>query len=179
MSKIGKVPVSVPKDVKVALSGSTVTLEGKKGSLSLNIPLGIKVEHKEGALLVTRLSDTKQNRAHHGTTRSHLKNMIVGITEGHKRELEIQGVGLRAQLQGKKVIFSLGFSHPVEFDVPKGVAIAVPTQTSLVIEGIDKAAVGLTASQIRKIKPPEPYKGKGIRFLGEKVRKKQGKSVTK
>lgn len=179
MSRIGKIPVVIPKDVKVDISNGTITLEGKKGRLSLNIPSGISLEHADDQIMVTRLSDVKQHRADHGTVRSNLQNMVMGVTEGHKKELEIQGVGFRAQLQGKKVVFSLGLSHPVEFEAPEGVVIGVPNQTSIVIEGIDKAFVGQVAAKIRDIKPPEPYKGKGIRYVGEKVRRKQGKSVTK
>jgi len=179
MSRVGKNPVVVPKDVKVTITGSLITLEGKKGKLSLDVPHGITVEQKEDLLVVTRVSDMKQNKANHGTVRANLKNMISGVTDGHKKELEIQGVGFRAHMQGKKVVFSLGFSHPVEFEVPASVKVSVPSQTSLVVEGIDKATVGEIAAEIRGIKPPEPYKGKGIRYVGERVKRKQGKSVTK
>ena len=179
MSRIGKIPVAVPKDVKVEISNSVITLEGKKGKLSLNIPSGINLKNEDNKIVVVRVTDVKQNRADHGTVRANLQNMIVGVTAGHTKALEIQGVGFRAALQGKKVVFSLGLSHPVEFDTPEGISIAVPTLTSIVIEGIDKAFVGQVAAKIRGIKPPEPYKGKGIRYVGEKVRRKQGKSVTK
>lgn len=179
MSRIGKVPVSVPKDAKVTISNSTVLVEGNKGKLSLDIPQGIKLESMTDKIIVSRLSDIKQTRANHGTVRANLRNMIIGVTSGHKKELEIQGVGFRAQLQGKKVVLSLGLSHPVEFDSPEGIKITVPTLTSIIIEGIDKASVGQVAAKIRDLKPPEPYKGKGIRYVGEVVRRKQGKSVTK
>ena len=179
MSRIGKVPVAVPKDVKVAIEHSVVTLEGKKGKLTLDIPNGISLENKDDKIIVNRLSDVKQNRADHGTVRANLQNMIVGVTVGHKKDLEIQGVGFRAQLQGKKIVFNLGLSHPVEFEQPEGIVLTVPTLTSIGVEGIDKAFVGQVAAKIRDIKPPEPYKGKGIRYVGEKVRRKQGKSVTK
>lgn len=179
MSRIGKIPVGVPKEVKITLDTSKVHVEGPKGKLELNIPSGIKVESKDGQLLVTRESDIKQMKATHGTIRAHLVNMVTGVTKGHKKDLEIQGLGFRAQLQGKKIVFSLGLSHPVEFEVPDTVKVAVPTQTSITIEGPDNMAVGQVAASIRAIKPVEPYKGKGIRYVGEFVRRKQGKSVTK
>ena len=179
MSRIGKIPVAVPKEVKVGIDKSAVTLEGGKGKLNLPIPDGIKVEHKEGQLLVTRTNDVKQTRATHGTIRALLVNMVEGVTKGHKKELEIQGVGFRAALQGTKLTLNLGLSHPVEYEVSKEVKMTVNQQTGIVIEGTDKAIVGEVAAEIRRIKPPEPYKGKGIRYSGEYVRRKQGKSVTK
>ena len=179
MSRIGKIPVAVPKEVKITIDASKVHMEGPKGKLELNIPSGIKVESKGGQLLVARQSDIKQMKATHGTIRACLVNMVTGVTKGHKKDLEIQGLGFRAQLQGKKIAFSLGLSHPVEFEVPDTVKVAVPTQTSITIEGPDNMAVGQVAASIRAIKPVEPYKGKGIRYVGEFVRRKQGKSVTK
>ncbi|MFP4472297.1 MAG: 50S ribosomal protein L6 [Candidatus Omnitrophota bacterium] len=179
MSRIGKIPVGIPKDVKVTIANSMVKAEGPKGTLELSVPHGIEVKQDENSLVISRLSDAKQNRANHGTVRANLQNILKGITEGHKKNLEIQGVGYRAQLQGKKVVFNLGLSHPVEFDVPENVQVAVPSQTEISIEGIDKASVGQVAAKIRDIKPPEPYKGKGIRYAGETVKRKQGKSVTK
>ena len=179
MSRIGKIPVSIPKEVKVNVSSDNVHVEGPKGKLDIKLPLGIKVEFKDQLLKIDRTSHTKQDRANHGTVRSHLVNMVVGVTQGHKRELEIQGIGLRAQLQGKKVVFNFGFSHPVEFEVPSEVKISVPTQTNLIVEGADIAKVTHVASQLRRLKPVEPYKGKGVRYTGEIVRRKQGKSVTK
>ena len=179
MSRIGKIPVAVPKEVKITLDASKVHVEGPKGKLELNIPSGIKVELKDGQLLVTRQSDIKQMKATHGTIRACLVNMVTGVTKGHKKDLEIQGLGFRAQLQGKKIVFSMGLSHPVEFEVPDTVKVGVPIQTSITIEGPDNMAVGQVAACIRAIKPVEPYKGKGIRYVGEFVRRKQGKSVTK
>ncbi len=179
MSRIGKKPVEVPKDVKVDVKPNLVSLQGPKGKLELNIPHGINVEHKEEMLHVNRISDAKIYRSNHGTVRAHLANMVTGITKGHKRELEIQGIGFRASLKGNKIVFSLGFSHPVEFEVPKEVKVTVPSQTAIILEGEDIEKVGLIAAQIRGLKPAEPYKGKGIRYLGEVVRRKQGKSVTK
>jgi len=179
MSRVGKVPVSCPKDVKVAVENGTVRVEGPKGKLSLDIPQGVKVEQQDNLLVVTRISDVKQFRSSHGTVRALLANMVEGVTKGHKKDLEIQGVGFRAQLQGNKLTISLGFSHPVEFEVPAEVKVSVPQPTAISIEGIDKTLVGAVAAKIRDLKRPEPYKGKGIRYAGEVVRRKQGKSVTK
>lgn len=179
MSRVGKVPVLVPKDVKVQLNGSKIQVEGVKGKLDFVIPHGIKVNQAEGKVIVNRLSNTKQIRASHGTVRALVANMMAGVTQGHRKDLEIQGLGFRAQLQGNKIVFNLGFSHPVEFEVPKNVKVQVPTQTSIIIEGADKMSVGQVAAKIRSLKPVEPYKGKGIRYVGEVVRRKQGKSVTK
>ena len=179
MSRIGKIPVKLTKDVKVKIEPANVHIEGPKGKLDLTIPHGIKVEQKEDELVVTRASDIKQNRANHGTIRARLASMVAGVTDGHKKELEIQGIGFRAQLQGKKIVFNLGLSHPVEFEVPEAVKVQVPSQTSITLEGPDKVMVGLIASKIRDLKPAEPYKGKGIRYLGEVIRRKQGKSVAK
>jgi len=179
MSRTGQLPVKISKDVKAKIDSGTVNLEGPKGKLSLRIPLGIKVEQSESGLSVNRVSDTKQNRSNHGTIRAVLSSMVVGVTQGHKKELEIQGIGLRAQLQGDKLLLNLGFSHPVEFVIPTDVKVATPKPTQIVIEGADKVSVGNVAAKIRALKPPEPYKGKGIRYLNEFVRRKQGKSVTK
>ena len=179
MSRIGKIPISVPKEVKVKIDPGIVCLEGPIGKLNLDIPYGIKVEYSDNQLVVSRESNAKQNRANHGTIRSRLANIITGVTKGHKKDLEIQGIGFRAQLQGNKIVFSLGFSHPVEYDIPDDVKVTVPNQTLINIEGTDNVSVGQVASKIRALKPVEPYKGKGIRYVGESVRKKQGKSVTK
>lgn len=179
MSRIGKIPIDVPKEAKVTVDGKQVSIKGSKGELTLAIPHGITVEFKDDQLHVTRENDVKQNRANHGTIRARLANMIVGVTEGHKKDLEIQGIGFRAQLQGKKIVFNLGLSHPVEFEVPDTVKVQVPNQTSISVEGSDNIEVGQVAAKIRALKPVEPYKGKGIRYVGEYVRRKQGKSVSK
>jgi large subunit ribosomal protein L6 len=179
MSRIGKIPVAVSKEVKVAIGNNAVNLEGPKGKLSQTLPDCIKVEHKDGQLWVTRLNDIKLTRALHGTIRSLLVNMVEGVTKGHKKELEIQGVGFRAALAGTKLTLNLGLSHPVDYEVRKEVKMTLNQQTGIIIEGVDKAIVGEVAAEIRRIKPPEPYKGKGIRYSGEYVRRKQGKSVTK
>ena len=179
MSRIGKIPVNIPKGVKVSIVDSEVRMEGPKGKLNLRIPRDVSVETKEEKLMVNRAFDTKQNRSDHGTTRALLVNAMTGVTQGHKRVLEIQGVGFRAQAQGNKLTLNLGFSHPTDFLVPAGVAVKTPSPTNIELEGVDGALVGEVAAKIRRIKPPEPYKGKGIRYAGEVVRRKQGKAVTK
>ena len=179
MSRIGKISVSVPKNVKVAFSSTAVSVEGPKGKLALNLPHGIKLEQKEDKIFVNRLRNLKQDRANHGTIRAILVNMVAGVSDGHKRNLEIQGVGFKAQLQGSKLILNLGFSHPIDFEIPKDVKVSLAKPTEISIEGVDKALVGQVAAQIRGLKPPEPYKGKGVRYAGEVVKRKQGKSVTK
>ena len=179
MSRIGKIPVQIPKEVKVSLEAPIIRFEGAKGKLSWTIPPDIKIDQKENQLIVNRLSETKQCRSSHGTVRSHIVNSVSGVTKGHRKELELQGLGFRAQLQGTKIVMNLGLSHLVEFDVPQDIKIQVPSQTSIIIEGADKCRVGEIAAQIFRLKPVEPYKGKGFRFSGQHVRRKQGKSVTK
>ena len=179
MSRIGKIPLTLPKDIKVSITPTAVTIEGPKGKLSLPLPYGIKVEQNDKGLCVSRVNDVKQTRASHGTIRALLKNMIVGVTKGHAIDLEIQGLGFRVLAAGQKLTLSLGFSHPVEFIVPAGIKVATPKPTEIKLEGTDNILVGQVAAKIRDIKPPEPYKGKGIRYVGEVVKRKQGKSVTK
>jgi large subunit ribosomal protein L6 len=179
MSRIGKIPVSVPKEVKVVVTAANINFEGPKGKNTLPLPGGITVESKDGTLLVKRSGETKQDRSNHGTTQALIRGMIQGVLKGHVRELEIQGVGFRAQTQGNKLTLNLGFSHPVEYDVPAGVKVTTPKPTIIVLESPDKSLVGLAAAKIRGFKPPEPYKGKGIRYSGELVKRKQGKAVTK
>jgi large subunit ribosomal protein L6 len=179
MSRIGKIPVTLANGVKAAIADGSLHMEGPKGKLSLKIPHGIKVEQKDKVLMISRLSDMKQSRASHGTIRALLANMVEGVVQGHKKELEIQGVGFRAQMKGPMLILNVGFSHPVEYEAPKTIKLSVPTPTAITVEGTDKALVGQVAAQIRDLKPPEPYKGKGIRYVGEVVKRKQGKSVTK
>lgn len=154
-------------------------MEGPKGKLSVPLPYGIKVEQNDKGLCVSRVNDTKQIKANHGTIRALLKNMISGVTKGHTKDLEIQGLGFRAQVSGQKLSLSLGFSHPVEYIVPAGIKLACPKPTEIKLEGADNILLGQVAAQIRSVKPPEPYKGKGIRYVGEVVKRKQGKSVTK
>ncbi|MCR4336576.1 MAG: 50S ribosomal protein L6 [Candidatus Omnitrophica bacterium] len=179
MSRIGKTPLKVIPAAKVIIEKEAVRLEGSKGKGAVAIPRGITVEQKDDQILVHRSGDGKQNRANHGTVRSLLKSMLIGVTQGHKKELEIEGVGFRAQLQGTKLILNLGLSHQIEYQVPKEVKVTVPSQTNIIVEGADKNMVGLVAAKIRDFKRPEPYKGKGIRYAGEVIRRKQGKSATK
>jgi large subunit ribosomal protein L6 len=179
MSRIGKIPLVLPKEVKLNVTPTSVNIEGPKGKLSAVLQYGLKVEQKDGNIIISRVSESKQARADHGTLRALLKNMIIGVTKGHAKDLEIQGLGFRAQVTGQKLSMILGFSHPVEFMVPKDIKVAVPKPTEIKLEGADNILLGLVAAQIRGIKPPEPYKGKGIRYVGEVVKRKQGKSVTK
>lgn len=179
MSRLGKIPINIPKGVKVTVGNSQVVIEGPRGKLVQPLPLGVSIENKEERVFVKREIDSKQHRANQGTIRALVSNMITGVTEGHKESLEIQGVGFRAQIQGQKLTLNLGFSHPVEYNIPEGVKVKTAKPTEIEIEGIDKALVGETAANIRHIKPPEPYKGKGVRYVGEFVRRKQGKQVTK
>lgn len=179
MSRIGKQPVVLPKEVKVKIEGQSVLVEGSKSKLSLTVPQGIKVETQEGGLAVKRDDDTKELKSLHGTIRMLLANMVEGVTKGFKKELEIVGVGYKAQLKGEKLVLSMGFSHLVERDIPKNLKVSVPSAIRITIEGVDKQAVGEFAAKIRRIYPPEPYKGKGIRYSGEEVRKKLGKALAK
>lgn len=179
MSRIGKIPLDIPKSVKLAVNGQAVQVEGPKGKLSIQMPEGISLEQKEGKLLILRRGNSKQHSANHGTTRALIRNMMQGVSEGHRKDLEIQGVGFRVAIQGEKLILNLGFSHPVEYVIPKTVKVTAAKPTEISIEGIDRQVVGQVAAEIRAYKPPEPYKGKGVRYAGEVVRRKQGKSVTK
>lgn len=179
MSRIGKNPVTVPKEAKVEINERIISVEGPKGKLTREIPRGLSVEHKEGKIFVTRSSDTKFTKALHGLTRVLIANMIKGVIEGYSKQLEIVGVGFRAEVKGDKLTMQLGFSHPVNFPIPKDIKIETPKQTQIVVSGIDKEKVGEIASEIRRIFPPEPYKGKGIRYAGEFVKKKVGKAITK
>ncbi|TSA57792.1 50S ribosomal protein L6 [bacterium] len=177
MSRIGKQPIKVPNGVKVSIDEKSVMLEGPKGKLKLTLPYGIKAEHAENKILIKRLSDTKDHRMKHGLVRALTNNMLIGVVDGFSKDLEIQGVGFKAQISGKKLVLNLGFSHPVEFDIPDGINIQVPKPTQIMIQGIDKQLVGEVAAKIRAFYKPEPYKGKGIRYVGEHVRKKAGKTV--
>jgi large subunit ribosomal protein L6 len=180
MSRIGKVPISVPSGVDVSISGRTITVKGPKGMLSRDIPGDIVVRQEDSTLLVERPDDERQNRALHGLTRSLVNNMVVGVTDGFRKELEIVGVGYRAEAQGPNgVKLSLGFSHPVNVKAPEGITFEVPTATQVVVTGIDKEVVGQVAANIRSIRKPEPYKGKGVRYAGERVLRKAGKAGKK
>jgi large subunit ribosomal protein L6 len=179
MSRIGKRPVILPNNVKCNINESTVVIEGPKGKLNFQIPEGIKVKTEDGKIVVERTSDEKNIRALHGLTRAMINNMVIGVTEGFQKELEIVGVGYRAQVQGKKLVMQLGFSHPVEYPIPEGITIETPNPTTIIVKGIDKQKVGEVAAEIRAFYPPEPYKGKGIRYRGEYVRRKAGKAGVK
>jgi large subunit ribosomal protein L6 len=177
MSRIGKKPIAIPKDVKIQVADGSVYVEGPKGKLTQKVPGRIGIEVKDSQVIVKRPNDTKVNKSLHGLMRVLINNMFVGVTKGYSKELEIVGVGFRAQIQGKNLAMQLGFSHPVNFPMPEGIQIETPKQTQIVVKGIDKELVGRTASKIRDIFPPEPYKGKGIRYAGEIVKKKVGKAA--
>ncbi|MCX5696159.1 MAG: 50S ribosomal protein L6 [Candidatus Omnitrophica bacterium] len=176
MSRIGKKLIVVPKGVKVEVKDNVILVEGAKGKLDLVLSPRINLEITEGQVKVTRVADTKMDKSLHGLYRALIVNMIKGVTEGYVKELEIIGVGFKAAVQGDALNMSLGFSHPVNFTIPSGIKIETPKPTQLVIRGIDKQLVGKIATEIRAICPPEPYKGKGIRFVGEYVKKKVGKA---
>ena len=177
MSRIGKLPISVPGGVTITVDdGNTVTVKGPKGTLTEKISPDMMIEQDNGVLHVKRPSDDKQHRALHGLTRSLIHNMVVGVTEGFAKNLEIEGVGYRAQLQGSKLVLNMGYSHPVEFEAPEGISFEVPAPTRITVKGISKQQVGQMAADIRAVREPEPYKGKGIRYAGEHVRRKEGKT---
>ncbi|MDQ6779771.1 MAG: 50S ribosomal protein L6 [Candidatus Eremiobacteraeota bacterium] len=176
MSRIGKMPVNLPSGVAVAVAERTVTVKGPKGELGLAYARPIQVKVDGSVVTISRPDDQKRHRELHGLTRTLIANMVTGVTKGFSRNLEIQGVGYRAQLQGKNLNLALGFSHPVVFPAPPGIDIKVEGTTKIQISGADKQQVGQVAAQIRSIRPPEPYKGKGIRYEGEHVRRKLGKA---
>ncbi|HEY5990911.1 MAG TPA: 50S ribosomal protein L6 [Streptosporangiaceae bacterium] len=176
MSRIGRLPVVIPAGVDVTIRGREVSVSGPKGQLSLEVAEPIDVVHEDGVVRVTRPSDEGRVRALHGLSRTLVANMVTGVTEGYRKTLEIVGVGYRVQARGSSVEFSLGFSHPVIVTPPDGVALRVETPTRLVVEGIDKQLVGEVAANIRKLRKPDPYKGKGLRYQGEQIRRKVGKA---
>jgi large subunit ribosomal protein L6 len=179
MSRIGKLPVAIPAGVDVKLNGQEVTVKGPKGTLTQSFHPDMVLEQEGNEILVKRPSDQKRHKALHGLTRSLINNMVVGVTEGYSKKLEINGVGYRAQKQGKKLLLTLGLSHPVEMEEPAGITIEVPAQNQIIISGIDKQAVGEVAAKIREKRPPEPYKGKGIKYSDEIILRKEGKSGAK
>lgn len=179
MSRIGRLPVPIVAGVKVTVDGGTVTIQGPKGSLKQALPVGISAEVAEGKLVVKRSDDSKSRRALHGLARALINNAVTGVTKGFSRDLEISGVGYRAQLAGKTVSFSLGYTHPIEFPIPDGIAIAVDKQTKLTVSGIDRQQVGQVAAKIRSLRPPDVYKAKGVKYVDEVVRKKAGKTGAK
>jgi large subunit ribosomal protein L6 len=175
MSRIGKQPIDIPDGVNVAVDPGRVTVNGPLGELTQKVPARIKIEKQDGQLVVTRPTERGDDRALHGLTRSLVANMVEGVTNGFEKRLEIQGVGYRASLRGTALELNVGFSHPVVMDAPAGITFEVPTQNEVVIKGIDKQQVGEIAAEVRDVRPPEPYKGKGIRYQGEYVRRKVGK----
>jgi large subunit ribosomal protein L6 len=176
MSRIGRKPISVPKDVKIDIKERNVFVEGPKGKLERTFADRISLELKDNQLIVKRLGNISSDKALQGLTRALIANMIKGVTDGYVKEMEIIGVGYKAAVQGNNLTMQLGFSHPVVFSIPEGIKIATPKPTQIVISGIDKEKVGEVAAEIHSVRPPEPYKGKGIRFVGEYVRKKVGKA---
>jgi len=179
MSRIGRLPVPVASGVKVELAGRKVTIKGPKGSLAQELPGGIDAEVADGKIVVKRRDDGKSQRALHGLTRALLANAVVGVTTGFSKELEIQGVGYRAQVAGSNVNLTLGYTHAIDFPIPTGIQIAVEKQTKLTVSGIDRQQVGQVAAKLRALRPPDVYKGKGVRYVGEVVRKKAGKTGAK
>jgi len=176
MSRIGKKPIEIPKDVKVTASDGQVQVEGPKGKLARNMSYRISLEVKDNKVVLSRSGETKLDKSLHGLYRALIANMIKGVTEGYKKEMEIIGVGFKAQVQNNNLNMLLGFSHPVNIPVPQGIKIETPKPTQIVITGIDNEKVGEIAAKIRAVYPPEPYKGKGIRFAGEYIKKKVGKA---
>src|SRR5579875_3329940 len=174
MSRIAKAPVELPQGVTATVAGSSVTLKGAKGSLSLALGPGVSIVQVEKRLEVT-YSDPGEARTRAGSARAHLANMVRGVTKGYEKKLELVGVGFRAQVQGKTLNLTLGFSHPVNFPIPEGITIETPSQTEILVKGIDRQKVGQVAAEIRDIRPPEPYKGKGVRYANEQITLKEGK----
>ena len=177
MSRIGKIPVAVPQGVTITVAGQKLTCKGPKGSLDITLVDGISAKVEGSQVLVARASDEKQAKAMHGTTRALIVNMVKGVVDGYAKSLEVVGVGYKAALQGKKLNLNVGFANTIVVDIPTGVTVAVPDQTHVNVTGIDKALVGQVAADIRAARKPEPYKGKGVRYAGEVVRKKAGKSA--
>lgn len=176
MSRIGKMPIAIPAGVEVSVSGQHVSVKGPKGTLEREFHERVSISVEDGQAIVGRADDGREARALHGLSRALLANMVTGVSEGFRRELEIIGVGYRAAMKGSDLEMQLGFSHSVPFSAPDGITFEVPEQTKIVVSGIDKEQVGQVAANIRKIRPPEPYKGKGIRYSGEHVRRKAGKA---
>ena len=177
MSRIGRMPVEVPQGVTVNIKGTYVHVKGPKGQMEHTFPASMKISLKDGEVIVERPSDERTHRALHGMTRAIINNMVVGVDKGFEKVLEINGVGYRAELSGKKLVINVGYSHPVEVEPPDGIIFEVEPRARLIkIQGYDKAAVGQVAADIRKIRPPEPYKGKGIKYIDERIRRKAGKA---
>jgi large subunit ribosomal protein L6 len=179
MSRIGKKPIVIPKGVTIKVDGNTVAVQGPKGKLDTPLPMGIKVEQKDGNLVAIRENDSQS--AVHGLARALMNNAVEGVTKGWAKELEIVGIGYRAEMKGKTlVVFTLGYSHPIEYPLPSGIDVAVdPKQTRLTVTGIDRQKVGQVAAEMRSLRPPDPYKNKGVRYVGERLKKKVGKTGAK
>jgi large subunit ribosomal protein L6 len=173
MSRVAKKIIDLPQGVTATVANQVVTVKGAKGALTLPLNPGVSLEQKDKTLSVAYANEESRPQA--GATRAHLANMITGVTKGYEKKLELQGVGFRAAVQGKVLNLTLGFSHPVNYDVPEGITIETPSQTEIVIKGIDRQKVGQVAAEIRDVRPPEPYKGKGVRYVGEKIELKEGK----
>jgi len=177
MSRVGKAPINLAGGVEVKVNDdNTVTVKGPKGTLKQKMPREMKIIVEDSAVRVERPSDQKIHKALHGLTRALINNMVVGVTEGFQKALEVVGVGYRAQLKGKKLVLMVGYSQPVELDIPEGIEVEVPDNNNIIVKGIDKQLVGEFAAKVRKVRPPEPYKGKGIRYKNEVVRRKEGKA---
>jgi large subunit ribosomal protein L6 len=176
MSRIGKLPVTVPNGVTVTLDGHRIRVKGPKGELERTLPPEVSVKQEEGTLKVERPNDEQRSRAMHGLARSLVANMVEGVTNGFRKQLDIVGVGYKAEARPFGLQLSLGYSHPIEYHAPEGVKLSAPTPTQVIVEGADKEAVGQVAAEIRKMRPPEPYKGKGVKYAGEQIRRKAGKA---
>lgn len=177
MSRIGKKPIEIPKGVSVSKEGQLIKVKGPKGELDHNVHSNMSVEIKDNEITVTRPNDSKENKSLHGLTRALLQNMVTGVNSSYKKELEIVGVGYRAELKGKNLLLNIGYSHPVYFAPPETITFETPSQTQIVISGADKQLVGQVAAKIRSFRKPEPYKGKGIKYVGEHIRRKAGKTA--
>ncbi len=180
MSRIGKMPISIPAGVEVTMGeGNLITVKGPKGTLTQKLSEKMTLTREDGVILVTRPNDEKENRSLHGLTRTLLNNMVIGVTEGYKKELDVNGVGYRVAKEGNKLNMNIGFSHPVIMEEPEGITIEVPSPNKIIINGIDKQKVGQFAAEVRGKRPPEPYKGKGIKYTDEVIRRKEGKTGVK
>jgi large subunit ribosomal protein L6 len=179
MSRIGRKPIPIAKGVKISVEDRSVAIQGPKGKLDVVLPGGIAARVDDGKVLIERAEETQREKALHGLVRSLIANAVTGVTDGFTKELEIQGIGYKAAVEGKDVVLSLGYSHPVRFAMPAGVEVAVDKQVRLIVKGADKQAVGQAAADLRSLRPPDVYKGKGIRYVGEYVRKKVGKAGAK
>ncbi len=177
MSRVGKQPVLIPDGVTVEVSGQTVTVKGAKGESSYTAPACIAVALEDNSVIVSRTDESKHGKAMFGTVRSLINNMITGVSQGYKKELSIEGVGYKAQMKGQEIVLSLGYSHDINYVIPDGIKVDVQSGTTVSIEGIDKQLVGQVAARIRDYAPAEPYKGKGVRYVGEQIRRKEGKAV--